>query len=168
MMRLSTALVMLALPVLGTRGVNGLCALLNAKHSLGETVAIRAVLHATIHGTYLTDHDCASSLLLVLPDEIPGYRGPVKTVKDGAFNQLLTARYDYRPDAPAFEATFRGIIETANNGSGFGYYRNHRQRLVLLSVDLENRETVVISDPPMIGSRPHAMRRLWNWLSRRF
>ena len=121
-----------------------------------------------MHGTYLTDHDCVSSMLLVLPEEIPGYHGPVKTIKDGAFDRFLSARYDYRPEAPAFEATFRSVVETARDGSGLGYYRHARERLVLLSVDLENRETVVISDPPMTGSRPRAVQRLWNWLSRRF
>jgi hypothetical protein len=168
MTRFSVALLMLALPVLAASGAHCLCVVLNAKHSPAETVAIRAVLHATTHGTYISDDDCPSSLLLVLPEEIPGYRGPVKEVKDSAFNRFLTARYDYRPDAPTFEATFRGIIETAKNGSGFGYYRNHRQRLVLQSVDLENRETVVISDPPMTGTRPNALRRLWSRLTRRF
>jgi hypothetical protein len=151
MTRFSVALLMLALPVLGASRAQGLCAVLTAKLSPAETVAIRAVLHATIHGTYLSDDHCATSLLVVLPEEIPGYQGPVKTVKDGAFDRFLTARYDHRPDASTFEATFRGIIETAKNGSGFGYYMNHRQRLVLQSVDLENRETVVISDPPMTG-----------------
>jgi hypothetical protein len=121
-----------------------------------------------MHGTYLSDDHCATSLPVVLPEEIPGYRGPVKTVRDAAFDQFLTARYDHRPDAPTFQATFRGIIETAKNGSGFGYYRNHPQRLVLQSVDLENREIVVISDPPMTGNRPNALRRLWNRLTRRF
>ena len=146
---------------------NGLCAALKATHDPGETVAIRALLQATMHGTYLTDNDCVTSLLVVLPEEIPGYHGPVRTVKDDAFRRFLTARYDYRPDAPPFEATFLGIIETAKNSSGFGYSRNQQQRLVLSSVDLENRERVVIADPPVSGVRPNPLRRIRNWLSRR-
>jgi hypothetical protein len=167
MTRFSAALLVFALPGLGTGAANDLCAALMAKYGPGEAVAIRAVLQATMHGTYLADHDCVTSLLVVLPEEIPGYRGPVRTVKDDAFSRFLTARYDYRPDAPPFEATFLGIIESAKNGSGFGYYRNQRQRLVLLSVDLESRKRVVIEDPPVTGGRPNALRRLRNWLSRR-
>jgi len=55
------------------------------------------------------------------------------------------------PDAPPFEAASLGIIETAKNSSSFGYSRNQQQRLVLLSVELENRERVVIADPPVTG-----------------
>jgi hypothetical protein len=159
-----------ALPLLGTRQADDLCAVLKGKQSPAQLIAVRAVLHPTMHGAYLAQHGCESSLLLVLAEEIPGYSGLVKTVKDDAFKRFLEARYDYRPDAPQFEATFRGVIEAAPSGSRFGYYRNHRLRFVLRSVNLEaesKKEMVVISDPPMTGKRPNVFRRVWNCLTKR-
>jgi hypothetical protein len=147
--------------------VTGLCALLKEQQRPTQIITLRAVVRPTMHGTYLSQNGCESSLLLVLPDEVPGYRGPVKTITDDGLKRFLDARYDYRPDAPPFEATFRGAIETAPKGSGFGYYHNHRFRFVLRSVITEpesERKVVVISDPPMTGRRPNLLRRVWNRL----
>lgn len=154
-------------PLCATEQVHDFCALLKGEHSPAQTIAVRAVLHPTMHGTYLSQDGCDASLLLVLPEEIPRYNGPVRTVKDQDFNRFLDARYDHRPDAPKFEATFCGVIETASGQSGFGYYRNHRLRFVLRSVAVEPKEAVVISDPPMTGKRPNFLRRFWKALTNR-
>jgi hypothetical protein len=90
-----------------------------------------------MHGTFLSHPGCEGSLLLVLPEEISKYRGAIRTVKDAAFDSFAAARFEFRPDAAPFEATFSGQVETAKRGRGFGYYRNLRTRLVLGSVQLD-------------------------------
>jgi hypothetical protein len=155
-----------AFPLLAAAQADNLCAVLNREYGRVQTIEIRAVLKSAMHGTYLSQDGCDRSLLLVLPEEIPGYKGPVKTVKDQDFSRFLDARNDHRPDAPKFEATFCGNIETASGRGEFGYYRNKRLRLVLRSVAIEPGEQVVISDPPMIGKRPTILRRIWNVLTK--
>jgi len=155
---------MWALPLVAAAEAHDLCAVLNGEHNPAQTIEVRAVLHPTMHGIYLSTGSCEGSLLLVLPEEIPGYNGPVRTVKDRDFDRFLDARYDHRPDAPKFEATFTGVVETASGRNGFGYYRNRPIRLVLRSVIIEPKETVIISDPPMTGKRPNMCRRIWKAL----
>jgi len=168
MNRLGFAWMIWALPLFAAGPADDLCAVLNGEHSSVQTTEVRAVLHSTMHGTYLSQDQCDRSLLLLLPEEIPGYNGPVRTVKDQDFERFLDARADHRPDAPKFEATFRGVIETATGRSGFGYYRNQRLRFVLRSVMIEPMKEAVISDPPMSGKRPNVFRRVWNAFTKTF
>ena len=98
-------------------------------------VSIRATVTPTMHGTYLVAAGCAVSLIVVLPEEIPKYRGTVKTIKDGAFDQFMRARYDFRPEREVLEATLKGQVETASPSRGFGYYHKNPARLVLGSVE---------------------------------
>src|SRR5207244_1675563 len=65
--RLCLLLATWALPLLGTGQADHLCAVLKGKQSPAQLIAVRAVLHPTMHGTYLAQHGCESSLLLVLP-----------------------------------------------------------------------------------------------------
>jgi hypothetical protein len=102
----------------------------------GKSLTIRASVKPTMHGTYLNQSGCTDSLLIVLPEEIPNYRGSVLTVKDTHFDDFQKARFDHRPDALVFSATFSGQLEYAKRGK-FGYYRNHRARLVLRAVEAE-------------------------------
>ena len=102
----------------------------------GRMLSIRASVKPTMHGTYLKQPQCPNSILLLLPEEIPNYRGPVRPVKDARFEAFLDARFDHRPDAPTFEATFSGQLEYSKRGK-FGYYGNHRARFVLRAVEPE-------------------------------
>ena len=86
-----------------------------------------------MHGTYLRLPECAESILIVLPEEIPHYRGSVHSVKDAEFDLFLRARYNHVPGAPTFEATFSGQLEYSKRAK-FGYYKNGQMRLVLQSV----------------------------------
>jgi hypothetical protein len=89
----------------------------------GKSLTIRASVKPTMHGTYLNQPGCTDSLLIVLPEEIPSYLGSVLTVKDAYFEDFQKARFDFRPDALVFSATFSGQLEYARRGK-FGYYRN--------------------------------------------
>jgi len=101
----------------------------------GKVLTIRATVKPTMHGTYLKQSGCADSILVVLPEEIPNYRGSVRTLQDAQFNDFVKARFDFRPNAPVFEAAFSGQLEYAKRGVKFGYYRNHRARFVLRAVE---------------------------------
>jgi integrase len=82
----------------------------------GRTISIRASVQPTMHGTYLKQAGCDDSVLLVLPEELPNYRGPVRVAKDAEFEAFLKARYDHRADAPRFIATFSGQLEYSKRG----------------------------------------------------
>jgi hypothetical protein len=103
------------------------------KDFAGKSLTIRAAVRPTMHGTYLHQPGCADSILAVLPEEIPGYRGSVRLVKDSEFDKFLDARFDHRPGAPSFEAVFLGQLEYSPRVR-FGYYKNHRTRFVLQAV----------------------------------
>lgn len=102
----------------------------------GKMLTIRAFVKPTMHGTYLKQPGCSDSLFLVLPEEIPKYRGAVRTVKDARFDGFLKARFDSRPDAPTFEATFSGQLDYSKRAQ-FGYYKSHRTRFVVTGVGAE-------------------------------
>lgn len=97
----------------------------------GKTIRVRATVKPLMHGTYLRESGCDQSLLLVLPAEIPGYKGRATLVKDTNFDSFEEARFNYLPDAPPFSATFTGQLEYKGRGKGFGYNKNHRVRFVL-------------------------------------
>src|SRR5512133_2941527 len=60
-----------------------LCRVLSRpKDFAGKLITIRASARPTIHGTYLNQPECGGSILVVLPEEIAGYRGSVHPVKD--------------------------------------------------------------------------------------
>jgi len=86
-----------------------------------------------MHGTYLKQRECAESILVVLPEQIAGYRGSVRVVKDAEFEAFLNAQSDHRPDAPQFDAVFTGQLEYSKRAK-FGYYKNYRVRFVLQTV----------------------------------
>jgi TonB family protein len=112
-----------------------LCAVVSnpARYSR-RIVSVEATVTATIHGTYLREKGCERSLLVVLPDEIPDYRGPIRTVKDPNFDEFARARlYSPARQPSEFFAVFTGQIEFSNRPR-FGYYRNRTSRLVLQSV----------------------------------
>jgi hypothetical protein len=98
-----------------------------------KLITVRASVTPTMHGTYLWQSGCADSILVVLPEEIPHYDGSVRLVKDADFDAFLQARSDHRSDAPRFDATFSGQLEYSGRAK-FGYYKNHRTRLILKSV----------------------------------
>jgi hypothetical protein len=75
-----------------------------------------------------------AALLLVLPEEIPNYKGSVKVLRDAEFVSFEKARYNYLPEAPIYSAVFVGQLEYAKRGKGVGYNKNHRVRLVLQAV----------------------------------
>jgi len=100
----------------------------------GKVVEVQGYIKPLMHGTYLKQEGCDQSLFLVLPDEIPNYKGAVKVVRDAGFEAFEKARFNYLPDAPRYSATFVGEIEYAKRGKGFGYNKNHRVRLVLQAV----------------------------------
>ena len=101
----------------------------------GNVVEVQGYIKPLIHGTYLKQDDCDQGLLLVLPEEIPNYKGDVKVIKDGEFEAFKKARFNYQPDAPKYSAVFTGVLEQAKRGKGFGYNKNHRVRLILQSVN---------------------------------
>jgi hypothetical protein len=113
----------------------GLCRLLNEPSRFsGKVVEVQGYIKPLMHGTYLKQEGCDQSLFLVLPDEIPNYKGAIKVVRDAGFEAFEKARFNYQPDAPRYSATFVGELEYAKRGKGFGYNKNHRVRLVLQSV----------------------------------
>ncbi len=100
----------------------------------GKLIVVNGFIKPLMHGTYLKQAGCDESILLVLPEEIPNYKGGVAVVKDAQFERFLDARYNHLPDAPVFSAEFTGQLEYAKRGKGFGYDKNHRTRLILQSV----------------------------------
>jgi len=64
-----------------------------------------------MHETYLGQPGCAASILVALPEEIPHYGDSVQLVKDAGLDAFLQERFNYRPDASRFDATFSGPIE---------------------------------------------------------
>jgi hypothetical protein len=87
-----------------------------------------------MHGTYLRHAGCDESILIVVPEEIPDYKGDIMVVKDNQFERFLAARSNHLPDAPVFAAEFTGRLEYKKRGRGFGYYKRNRTRLILQSV----------------------------------
>ncbi len=112
-----------------------LCRLLDdpGQHA-GKVVEVKGFVKPLMHGTYLNQGGCDKALLLVLPEEIPKYKGNVKVLKDAEFESFEKARFNYQPEAPTYSALFIGELEYAKSGKGFGYNKNHRVRLVLQTV----------------------------------
>ena len=112
-----------------------LCRLLDdpGKHA-GKVVEVQGFVKPVMHGTYLNQGGCNQALLLVLPEEIPKYKGSVQVLKDAEFESFEKARFNYQPEAPRYSAVFIGQLEYARRGKGFGYSKNHRVRLVLQAV----------------------------------
>jgi hypothetical protein len=132
---------LLAISALGSIGLafggepQDLCRVLaNPQNFAGKLITFRASVIATMHGTYLKQPGCSDSVFMALPQEIPNYHGSVRPVTDAPFNAFLKARSDFQPDAPTFEATFSGQLEYSRRPR-FGYYKRHRTRFVLQSVD---------------------------------
>jgi hypothetical protein len=100
----------------------------------GKLIVVDGFLVPLMHGTYLKEAGCDESILLVLPAEIPHYKGGISVVQDAQFERFLDARANHRPDATVFFAEFTGKLEYARRGKGFGYYKNQRTRLVLQAV----------------------------------
>jgi len=100
----------------------------------GKIVELQGSIKPLMHGTYLNQAGCDRALLLVLPEEIPNYKGSVKVLRDAEFESFEKARYNYLPEAPKYSAVFVGQLEYAKRGKGFGYNKNHRVRLVLQAV----------------------------------
>ena len=100
----------------------------------GKNVLVNGFIKPLMHGTYLKQPKCNGSILLVLPEEVPNYKGGIKVVKDAQFELFLDARFNHLPNAPVFFAEFVGQLEYAKGGKGFGYNKNHRTRLILQSV----------------------------------
>ena len=99
-----------------------------------KVVEINGYLRPMMHGTYLKQEDCDQGILIVLPDEIPNYKETVKVIKDSEYEIFEKARFNYLPGVPKYSAVFMGMIEYKRSGKGFGYYGNHRVRLVLQSI----------------------------------
>jgi hypothetical protein len=100
----------------------------------GKVIVVNGFIKPLMHGTYLKQAGCDESVLLVLPEEIPNYKGGITVVKDTQFQHFLDARYNHLPDAPVFSAEFTGQLEYTKRGKGFGYNKNERTRLILQSV----------------------------------
>lgn len=119
----------------------GLCRLVNeSSRFAGKVVEVQGYIRPLMHGTYLSEDGCDQSILVVLPSEIPHYKGAVKVRKDAEMKAFEMARSNYLPDAPRYAAVFVGELEYGKRGKRFGYYKNLRVRLVLRSVQkLESR-----------------------------
>jgi len=100
----------------------------------GKMVEVQGSVKPLMHGTYLNQAGCDRALLLVLPEEIPNYKGSIKVLRDAEFESFEKARFNYLPEAPTYSAIFVGQLEYAKRGKGFGYDKNQRVRLVLQAV----------------------------------
>jgi hypothetical protein len=112
-----------------------LCKLLDEPNKYaGKFVEVKGYIKPIMHGTYLKQDNCEQGIMIVLPEEIPHYKGTVVLVKDSEYEFFKQARYNFQSKAPRYSAVFTGILEYRKHGKGFGYYKNHRVRLVLQSV----------------------------------
>lgn len=106
----------------------------------GKLVTVDGFIVSLMHGTFLKQTGCDSSILLVLPSEIPHYKGGISLIKDAESERFLDARANHLPDAPIFHAQFTGQLEYAGRGKGFGYDKNLPLRLILKSVTHSHTE----------------------------
>jgi hypothetical protein len=74
----------------------------------GKVIEVQGTVKPLMHGTYLNQDGCDRTSLLVLPEEIPNYKGSVKVLKDAEFESFEKARFNYQPDAPKYSAVFVG------------------------------------------------------------
>ena len=100
----------------------------------GKIVELNGYIKPLMHGTYLKQEGCDQGILIVLPEEIANYKGSIRLVKDSEFEVFKKARFNYQPGTPQYSAVFTGMIEYKKDGKGFGYYKNHRVRLIVQSI----------------------------------
>jgi hypothetical protein len=101
----------------------------------GKLIVVSGFINPLMHGTYLKEAGCDESVLLILPEQVPNYKGGITVLNNEEFERFLDARYNHLPDAPVFSAEFIGQVGSAKRGRRFGYEHNQWTRVILQSVE---------------------------------
>ena len=96
-----------------------------------KMVEVRASVEPTYHGTWLEQKGCDGALLIVLPQQIPDYTGPVRLIEDAEFERYKMGLGTVE-GAPRFTGVLIGQFEYKRWGRSFG--NEIRRRLVLHAV----------------------------------
>src|SRR5262245_43305528 len=70
----------------------------------GEMIEIHGYVEPSMQGTHLLQEGCDQALPLILPEEIPYYKGTIKTVKDAHFEAFQKFRSHHKLDTPRYSA----------------------------------------------------------------